>query len=82
MTSSTLSLLESLGQVIVEVAVRVGQAHVPLAAVAAFGAGSVVRLDCTPDAPVTLLVNGVAVARGELVLTDDDQLAIEIRDVS
>ena len=53
--------------------------HQPITLLVA--AGTLVRLDCAADAPVTLMVNGVAVARGDLVVTDDDELAVEISDV-
>jgi len=71
--------LEALGEIEVAVCARLGLARVPLASAAAFTEGSVVSLDCEPDAPVALLVNCVAVASGDLVLTDDGILAVEIR---
>ncbi len=70
--------LETLGEIEVTVSARLGLARVPLATAAAFAQGSVVSLDCAADAPVTLLVNGVAIASGELVLTEDGFLAVEI----
>lgn len=71
----------ALGEIEVTVAVRLGGVRMPLHAAAALGEGSLVTLDCTPDSPVTLLVNGVAIARGELVVTDDGELAVKISDV-
>jgi flagellar motor switch/type III secretory pathway protein FliN len=53
----------------------------PLHAAAALGEGSLVMLDCAPESPVSLLVNGVAIAYGELVVTEDGELAVEITDV-
>ena len=73
--------LEVLGEIEVAVCARLGLARVPLAAAAAFAEGSVVSLDCAAEAPVTLLVNGVAVASGDLVVTDEGVLAVEIRKV-
>lgn len=70
--------LEALGEIEVTVCARLGLARVPLATAAAFAQGSVVSLDCAADAPVTLLVNGVAIASGELVLTEEGALAVEI----
>lgn len=74
--------LETLAEVEVAVSARLGSAHLPLSSVLSFAAGTVVTLDCAPDAPATLLVNGVAIAVGDLVLTDDGSLAVEIREVS
>jgi len=81
MTRSAEPLLDVLGDVQVAVSARLGSANVPLSVAAAIAEGSVVPLDCAPDAPVTLLVNGVSIARGELVVTDDGVLAVEIHDV-
>ena len=71
----------TLGAIEVTVAARLGGVRMPLRAAASLAAGSIVSLDCTPDAPVALLVNGVEIARGELVVTDDGELAVEITDV-
>lgn len=68
----------ALGAIEVTVAARVGRVRMPLRAAAALEAGSLVMLDCAPDAPVALVVNGVEIASGELVVTDDGQLAVEI----
>ncbi|HYK52859.1 MAG TPA: FliM/FliN family flagellar motor switch protein [Candidatus Eremiobacteraceae bacterium] len=71
----------ALGEIEVTVAARLGGVRMPLSAAAALCDGSLVTLDCAPDSPVTLLVNGVAIATGELVVTDDGELAVEISDV-
>jgi flagellar motor switch protein FliN len=71
----------ALGAIEVTVAARLGGVRMPLSAAASLAAGSLVSLDCAPDAPVALLVNGVEIARGELVVTDDGELAVEITDV-
>jgi flagellar motor switch protein FliN len=73
--------LEALADVEVSVSARLGRAHVPLSQVLSLATGSIVSLDCLPDSPAVLLVNGVAVAEGELVVTDAGMLAIEIRHV-
>jgi len=70
----------SLGDIEVTVAARLGGVRMSLNAAAELKDGSVVALDCTPDSPVTLLVNGVAIAKGELVVTDEGELAVEISD--
>ena len=70
--------LEALGPVALDVRVVLGCATVRVADVLAFAPGVVVPLDAAPDAPVALLVNGVAVAEGDIVLTEDGSLAVEI----
>ena len=74
--------LEALGDVEVVVSARLGNARLPLASVLSFAAGTIVPLDCAPDSPATLLVNGVAIAVGDLVATDEGGLAIEISAIS
>jgi len=82
MSGIDLTSLGILGDVEVSISAQVGNAHVPLATVLAFTSGMVVPLDCGPDAPATLIVNGVPVASGDIVLDDDGGLAIEIRELS
>ena len=71
----------TLGAIEVTVAARLGGARMPLRAAASLATGAIVSLDCAPDAPVALLVNDIEIARGELVVTDDGELAVEITDV-
>ncbi len=70
--------LEALGDVRVAVTALLGRATASIGEVLSYAPGAVVALDVRADAPVPLLVNGVAVASGDLVATDDGNLAIEI----
>jgi flagellar motor switch protein FliN/FliY len=70
--------LDDLAEVALDVRVVLGRASVKIADVLAYAPGTVVSLDVAPDAPVALLVNGVAVAEGDLVLADDGTLGVEI----
>ena len=65
------SELERLGQVTLELTVEVGRTHMTLGQALALGPGSVITLDRLADPPVDLLVNGMPVARGEVVVIDD-----------
>jgi flagellar motor switch/type III secretory pathway protein FliN len=82
MTVLDQSALGILGDVEVTISAQVGTARLPLASVIAFASGAVVPLDCAPDAPATLIVNGVPVASGDIVVDDDGRLAIEIREMT
>ncbi len=73
--------METLADVRVTITVMLGRATAPIAEVLKYMPGTVVPLDVPADAPAPLLVNGVAVATGELVSTEDGALAIEIHDV-
>jgi flagellar motor switch protein FliN/FliY len=64
--------LERLNQVIVELTVEVGRTRMTLGQALALGPGSVVTLDRLADKPVDLLVNGKPIARGEVVVIDEE----------
>lgn len=70
--------LDMLGPVALDVRVVLGRTSVRVSDVMAFAPGVVVPLDTAPQAPVALLVNGVAVAEGDIVITDEGTLAVEI----
>ena len=74
--------LDALSSVALDVRVVLGRASVRVADVLGFAPGVVVPLDTAPDAPVALLVNGVAIAHGDIVVTQDGSLAVEIATVA
>ena len=64
--------LARLFDVTVELSVEVGRTRMTLGQALALGPGSVVALSRSAREPVDLLVNGKQVARGEVVVIDDD----------
>ena len=64
--------LERLYDVTVELTVEVGRTRMTLGQALALGPGSVVTLDRLADNPVDLLVNGRPIARGEVVVIDEN----------
>jgi flagellar motor switch protein FliN len=72
--------LERLTDVLVELAVEVGRTRMTLGETLALGPGSVVTLDRLSDKPVDLLVNGRPIARGEVVVIDE-QFGLRITEV-
>ena len=64
--------LQRLNDVTVELTVEVGRTRMTLGQALALGPGSVVTLDRLADQPVDLLVNGKPIARGEVVVIDED----------
>ena len=64
--------LDRLTGVQVELAVEIGRTRMSLGAALALGPGSIVTLDKLADQPVDLLVNGKPVARGEVVVIDEE----------
>ena len=72
--------LDRLTAVVVELAVEVGRTRMSLGQAMSLGPGSVVTLERMADQPVDLLVNGKPIARGEVVVIDE-QFGVRITDV-
>lgn len=81
MTEGAPLAFDSLADVTVDVTAMLGPARATIGEVLAYKTGSVVALEARADAPVPLMVNGVTVATGDVVVTDDGMLAIEINAV-
>jgi len=73
--------LGRLQDVTVELSVEVGRTRMTLGQALSLGPGSVVALSRSAREPVDLLVNGKQVARGEVVVIDDD-FGLRITDVN
>jgi flagellar motor switch protein FliN/FliY len=72
--------LTRLTEVMVELTVEVGRTRMQLGETMSLGPGSVVTLDRLADKPVDLLVNGRPIARGEVVVIDE-QFGLRITEV-
>src|SRR4051794_5468088 len=72
--------LARLTDVTVELTVEVGRTGMLLGETMSLGPGSVVTLDRQADKPVDLLVNGRPIARGEVVVIDE-QFGLRITEV-
>src|SRR3954465_13743286 len=72
--------LTRLTEVTVELTVEVGRTRMQLGETMSLGPGSVVTLDPLADKPVDLLVNGRPIARGEVVVIDE-QFGLRITEV-
>jgi flagellar motor switch protein FliN/FliY len=72
--------LTRLTAVTVELTVEVGRTYMSLGETMSLGPGSVVGLDRLADKPVDLLVNGRPIARGEVVVIDE-QFGLRITEV-
>ena len=64
--------LERLYDVPVELAVEIGRTHMTIRETLALGPGSIVTLNRLAGEPVDLLVNGKPIARGEVVVLDEE----------
>ncbi len=73
--------LETLAEVRVSLTVMLGRATALIGDVLRYAPGTVIPLEVAVDAPAPLLVNGVAIATGDIVATEDGCLAFEIRDL-
>jgi flagellar motor switch protein FliN/FliY len=70
--SDTASELERLRDVPVELAVEIGRTRMTIGETLALGPGSIITLDRLAGEPVDLLVNGKPIARGEVVVIDEE----------
>jgi flagellar motor switch protein FliN/FliY len=64
--------LRRLREVPVNLAVEIGRARMTVGQTLALRPGSIVTLDRLAEEPVDLLVNGTRIARGEVVVIDED----------
>ena len=72
--------LERLFDVPVELAVEIGRTHMTIRETLALGPGSIVTLNRLAGEPVDLLVNGKPIARGEVVVLDEE-FGLRVTDV-
>src|SRR4051795_7967246 len=73
--------LERLNDVTVEVSVEIGRTRMTLGDARALGPGSVIGLPRLAGEPVDLLVNGRVIARGEVVVLDEE-FGLRVTDVA
>ncbi|MGI8781302.1 MAG: flagellar motor switch protein FliN [Solirubrobacteraceae bacterium] len=72
--------LERLHDVPVELAVEIGRTRMTIGETLALGPGSIVTLNRLAGEPVDLLVNGMPIARGEVVVIDEE-FGLRVTDV-
>ena len=70
--ATTAGDLARLRDVPVELAVEIGRTHMTIGETLDLGPGSIVTLDRLAGEPVDLLVNGKPIARGEVVVIDEE----------
>ena len=73
--------LERLTDVTVEISVEIGRTRMTLGDALALGPGSIVGLHRMAGEPVDLLVNGRVIARGEVVVIDEE-FGLRVTDVA
>jgi flagellar motor switch protein FliN/FliY len=72
--------LERLRDVPVELAVEIGRTRMTIGETLALGPGSIITLNRLAGEPVDLLVNGKPIARGEVVVIDEE-FGLRVTDV-
>lgn len=72
--------LKSLLDVPMEVTVRIGQTQKSIDEVGDFTKGTIIELDSLANEPVDILVNGNLMARGDVVVVDDN-FAVRITEI-
>jgi flagellar motor switch protein FliN/FliY len=79
-TASSPGSLDNLLDVTVTVTAELGRVTLPISEVLQLGLGSVLELSRSVSEPVDLMVQGVRLARGEVVVVDD-RFAIRIQEI-
>lgn len=79
-TTSAIGSLNQLLDVSVTVTAELGRIRLPISKVLHLGLGSILELNRTTSEAVDLLVQGVPLARGEIVVVDD-RYAIRIKEI-
>ncbi|MEO1043151.1 MAG: flagellar motor switch protein FliN [Pseudomonadota bacterium] len=73
--------MSALGQVPVEVQVVLGRARLPIGNILKLGRGAVVEIDRRVGEQVEIHINHRPVARGEIVIVDDDRLGVTLTEI-
>jgi len=72
---------EAIYDVPVEVSVVLGQADLRVHQLLKLGRGAVVELDRKTDEPVEVLADNILIARGEVTITEDDKLGVNLTEI-
>lgn len=73
--------MSALGQVPVEIQVVLGRARLPIGNILKLGRGAVVEIDRRVGEQVEIHINHRPVARGEIVIVDDDRLGVTLTEI-
>ncbi|GAA3707390.1 MULTISPECIES: FliM/FliN family flagellar motor switch protein [Sphingomonas] len=69
-----------LDDITIDLSVVLGSTHVPIRQILRMGRGAMIPLDCGHDDPSLVYVNGKLVAKGK-VLVNEDQMSVEVTEV-
>lgn len=69
-----------LDDITIDLSVVLGSTQVPIRQILRMGRGAMIALDCGHDDPSLVYVNGKLVARGK-VLVNEDQMSVEVTEV-
>ncbi|MDR6125393.1 FliM/FliN family flagellar motor switch protein [Sphingomonas sp. SORGH_AS_0438] len=72
--------MSAIDDITIDVSIVLGSAQIPISQILRMGRGAMIALDCGHDDPTLLYVNGKLVAKGT-VLVNEDQMSIEINHV-
>jgi flagellar motor switch protein FliN/FliY len=69
-----------LDDITIDLSVVLGSTHVPIRQILRMGRGAMIPLDCGHDDPTLVYVNGKLIAKGK-VLVNEDQMSVEVTEV-
>ena len=74
-------ITEAIYDVPVQISVVLGKADLRVHQLLKLGRGAVVELDRKTDEPVDVFADNVLIARGEVTVTDDDKLGVNLTEI-
>jgi flagellar motor switch protein FliN/FliY len=72
--------MSAIEDISIDISVVLGSAQVPIRQILRMGRGAMIALDCGHDDPTLVYVNGKLVAKGR-VLVNEDQMSLEVTEV-
>ncbi len=72
-----MSVLED---ITIDMSIVLGSTQIPIRQILRMGRGAMIPLDCGHDDPTLIYVNGKLVAKGK-VLVNEDQMSVEVTEV-
>jgi flagellar motor switch protein FliN/FliY len=72
--------MSAIEDITIDMSIVLGSTNIPIRQILSMGRGAMIALDCGHDDPTLVYVNGKLVARGK-VLVAEDQMSLEVTEV-
>ncbi|HIE28971.1 TPA: hypothetical protein EYP66_16980 [Candidatus Poribacteria bacterium] len=79
--NSWMENLEFILDIPLQIDIQLGQTKIPLKEVLELSPGSLIKLNKSESAPVELLINGKLIAEGQIVVTEENTLGVQVTSI-